>query len=104
MGSAYAMVWRLRGVARGSRRTLGRELVHLGHEHAEFGSAFTAPNAVILNSDHAHGVYLPMDLARCTGRVCDGECEASRRRHGLLVMVGAASRRPPDPSPCRLRS
>jgi hypothetical protein len=39
----------------------------LGHEHAEFGSAFVPPNAVILNSDHQHGVCLPLDLAEMPG-------------------------------------
>lgn len=70
VGSAYAMVW-----GRGYDAELLEDLVErwgvnwfiLGHEHAEFGSAFTAPNAVILNSDHAHGVYLPMDLGAVYG-------------------------------------
>jgi hypothetical protein len=34
----------------------------LGHEKAEFGVKFVQPNAIILNSDHERGVYLPIDL------------------------------------------
>ena len=34
----------------------------LGHEKAENGAKFVPPNAVVLNSDHERGVYLPVDL------------------------------------------
>ncbi|GAB5496444.1 MAG: hypothetical protein Phyf2KO_15240 [Phycisphaerales bacterium] len=69
-GSAYAMVW-----GRGYDAELLEDLVErwgvnwfvLGHEHAEFGSTFVPPNAVILNSDHANGVYLPIDLSAVYG-------------------------------------
>ena len=69
-GSAHLMVW-----GRGYDAELREDLVVrwgvnwfiLGHEHAELGSAFVAPNAVILNSDHAMGVYLPLDLANMPG-------------------------------------
>ncbi|HED52660.1 MAG TPA: hypothetical protein ENJ00_00460 [Phycisphaerales bacterium] len=64
-GSAYMMVW-----GRGYDSELLEDLVErwgvnwfiLGHEHAEYGSMFVPPNAVVLNSDHARGVYLPLDL------------------------------------------
>lgn len=69
-GSAHLMVW-----GRGYDAELLEDLVErwgvnwfiLGHEHAEFGSAFVPPNAVILNSDHQHGVCLPLDLAEMPG-------------------------------------
>lgn len=69
-GSAYAMVW-----GRGYDAELLEDLVErwgvdwfiVGHEHAEFGSAFVPPNAVVLNSDHQHGVYLPLDLSENYG-------------------------------------
>lgn len=69
-GSAHLMVW-----GRGYDHELLEDLVErwgvnwfiLGHEHAEFGSAFVAPNAVVLNSDHDFGVYLPLDLAAMPG-------------------------------------
>jgi len=34
----------------------------LGHERAENGVVLVPPNAVVLNSDHERGVYLPIDL------------------------------------------
>ncbi|MEO1716972.1 MAG: metallophosphoesterase [Planctomycetota bacterium] len=69
-GSAHLMVW-----GRGYDAELLEDLVErwgvnwfiLGHEHAEFGSAFVPPNAVILNSDHEFGVCLPLDLAAMPG-------------------------------------
>lgn len=69
-GSAYAMVW-----GRGYDAELLEDLVErwgvnwfvLGHEHAEFGSDFVSPNAIILNSDHENGVYLPIDLGAVYG-------------------------------------
>lgn len=69
-GSAHLMVW-----GRGYDHELLEDLVErwgvnwfiLGHEHAEFGSAFVAPNAVVLNSDHEFGSYLPLDLAAMPG-------------------------------------
>ena len=36
----------------------------LGHEKAENGVNFVPPNAIILNSDHERGVYLPLNLDR----------------------------------------
>jgi hypothetical protein len=35
----------------------------LGHQKAEEGVSFVPPNAIILNSDHDKGVYLPIDLS-----------------------------------------
>ncbi|HYE63709.1 MAG TPA: metallophosphoesterase [Phycisphaerales bacterium] len=35
----------------------------LGHEHAPTGVKFVPPNALVLNSDHEMGVYLPLDLS-----------------------------------------
>lgn len=69
-GSAYIMVW-----GRGYDAELLEDLVErwginwfiLGHEHTATGSAFVHPNAVILNSDHEMGVYLPLDLANMPG-------------------------------------
>jgi hypothetical protein len=34
----------------------------LGHEHADNGYAIVEPNAIVLNTDHDRGVYLPIDL------------------------------------------
>lgn len=65
-GSAYFMVW-----GRGYDHELledlterwGVNLFILGHEHAENGYALVEPNALVLNTDHAKGVYLPIDLS-----------------------------------------
>ncbi len=65
-GSAHLMVW---GRAYDAElledltERWGVYLFILGHEKAENGSKFVAPNAVILNSDHERGVYLPIDLS-----------------------------------------
>ncbi len=77
-GSAYFMVW-----GRGYDAELledlterwGVNLFILGHEHAERGYALVEPNALVLNTDHERGVYLPVDLsnkprlAECPGLV-----------------------------------
>jgi hypothetical protein len=65
-GSAYFMVW-----GRGYDHELledlterwGVNLFILGHEHAENGYALVEPNALVLNTDHERGVYLPIDLS-----------------------------------------
>lgn len=65
-GSAHLMVW-----GRGYDDEQLEDLVErwgvnwfiLGHEKAENGVKFVPPNAVVLNSDHDRGVYLPLDLA-----------------------------------------
>jgi hypothetical protein len=64
-GSAYIMVW-----GRGYDAELLEDLVErwgvnlfiLGHEKCETGITMVPPNAVVLNSDHSNGVYLPIDL------------------------------------------
>jgi hypothetical protein len=66
-GSAHMMVW-----GRGYDAELIEDLVErwgvtlfiLGHEHVEEGVRFIPPCAVVLNSDHERGVYLPIDLER----------------------------------------
>jgi len=40
----------------------GVRLFILGHEHAQEGARVVPPAAVVLNSDHDRGVYLPIDL------------------------------------------
>ena len=41
----------------------GVELFILGHDHAESGYEFKPPNAIVLNSDHAKGVAMRIDLS-----------------------------------------
>ena len=64
-GSAYFMVWG-RGYDHDQLEDLverwGVNLFILGHEHADSGVALVPPNAIVLNSDHERGVYLPIDL------------------------------------------
>ena len=64
-GSAHQMVWG-RGYDAEQLEDLterwGVNLFLLGHEHAPNGFALVEPNAVVLNSDHERGVYLPIDL------------------------------------------
>ncbi len=65
-GSAYLMVW-----GRGYDAELMEDLVErwgvnlfiLGHEKVEEGAKFVPPCAIVLNSDHARGKYLPIDLS-----------------------------------------
>lgn len=65
-GSAHMMVW-----GRGYDAELLEDLVErwgvnmfiLGHEKVDEGAKLILPNAVVLNSDHARGVYLPIDLS-----------------------------------------
>lgn len=64
-GAAHLMVW-----GRNYDSELLEDLVErwgvnlfiLGHEKAENGVRLVPPNAIILNSDHDRGVYLPIDL------------------------------------------
>lgn len=66
-GSAYIMVW-----GRGYDADLLEDLVErwginlfiLGHEKVDEGAMVVEPNAVVLNSDHERGVYLPIDLEK----------------------------------------
>lgn len=65
-GSAYNMVW-----GRSHDAEILEDLVErwginmfiIGHEKAEAGVRIVPPNAVILNSDHERGVYLPIDMS-----------------------------------------
>ncbi len=65
-GSAHLMVW---GRAYDAElledltERWGVYLFILGHEKADEGAKFVPPNAVVLNSDHQKGVYLPIDLS-----------------------------------------
>ncbi len=65
-GAAHIMVWG-RGYDADQLEDLverwGVNLFILGHEKAENGVQFIAPCAIVLNSDHERGVYLPIDLA-----------------------------------------
>ena len=45
----------------------GVNLFILGHEKAEQGVKGIPPCAIILNSDHERGVYLPIDLEHPPG-------------------------------------
>ncbi len=65
-GAAHLMVWG-RGYDADQLVDLverwGVNLFILGHEHAENGVRLVPPNAIVLNSDHERGVYLPIDLS-----------------------------------------
>lgn len=66
-GSAHLLVW-----GRGYDAELIEDLVErwgvglfiLGHEKIDEGARFIRPCAVVLNSDHDRGVFLPLDLDR----------------------------------------
>jgi hypothetical protein len=64
-GSAHLMVWG-RGHAQAQLDELARlwnvDLFVLGHEKAEDGVLVLGPSAMVLNSDHERGVYIPIDL------------------------------------------
>lgn len=65
-GSAYMMVWGRRYDADQLEDLVERwgiNLFLLGHDYAEEGVHVVPPNAVVLNSDHDRGVYLPVDLS-----------------------------------------
>ena len=65
-GSAHLMVWG-RGYDAEQLEDLaerwGVGLFLLGHEKAENGARFVPPCAIVLNSDHERGAYIPIDLA-----------------------------------------
>lgn len=67
VGAAHLMIWG-RGYDEHGLEDLverwGVSMFILGHEHAPEGARFVPPNAVVLNSDHEKGVYLPIDLER----------------------------------------
>ncbi len=66
-GSAHLMVWG-RGYDADQLEDLverwGINMFVLGHEHVPGGAVLFEPNAVVINSDHHAGVYLPIDLER----------------------------------------
>ncbi len=65
-GSAYWMVWGREYDADQLEDLVERWGVNmfiLGHEKAENGVRFVPPCALVLNSDHDRGVYLPIDLS-----------------------------------------
>lgn len=65
-GAAHIMIWG-RGYDAEQLEDLverwGINLFILGHEKAPDGATLVPPNAVVLNTDHERGVYLPIDLA-----------------------------------------
>ena len=65
-GAAHIMVWG-RGYDAEQMEDLverwGVTMFVLGHEKVDEGARFVPPCAVVLNSDHARGVYLPIDLS-----------------------------------------
>jgi hypothetical protein len=65
-GAAHLMVWG-RGYDAEQLEDLverwGVNMFILGHERADNGVQFIPPCAVVLNSDHERGVYLPIDLS-----------------------------------------
>jgi hypothetical protein len=65
-GAAHLMVWG-RGYDAEQLEDLverwGINMFILGHERADNGVQFIPPCAIVLNSDHERGVYLPIDLA-----------------------------------------
>jgi hypothetical protein len=64
-GAAHIMVWG-RGYDAEQLEDLverwGVNMFILGHEKADTGVQFIPPCAIVLNSDHERGVYLPIDL------------------------------------------
>lgn len=64
-GSAHMMVWGRHYDADSLEDLVERwgvTMFVLGHEKVPEGAKFVEPCAVVLNSDHRNGVYLPMDL------------------------------------------
>ncbi|MCW5757605.1 MAG: metallophosphoesterase [Phycisphaeraceae bacterium] len=64
-GSAHMMVWGRHYDAESLEDLVERwgvTMFILGHEKVPEGARFVPPCAVVLNSDHANGVYLPIDL------------------------------------------
>ena len=65
-GAAHLMVWG-RGYDDEQLEDLverwGVNLFVLGHEKVPEGARLIPPNAIVLNSDHERGMYLPLDLA-----------------------------------------
>ncbi len=71
-GSAYLMVWG-RNIAQNWASDLaslwGCDEFVMGHQPAEMGYECAGDTMLILNSDHSHGVALPIDLAQRYNRV-----------------------------------
>lgn len=71
-GSAYLLVWG-RNIAQSWATDLASlwnvELFLLGHQPAEMGYELCGDTMIILNSDHEHGVVLPVNLAQRYSRV-----------------------------------
>ena len=66
-GSAYLLTWGRRQAPEtleALARKLGVELFVLGHQPQESGWMRMDPNALVLASDHSHGVLLPVELDR----------------------------------------
>ncbi|MCB9846918.1 MAG: metallophosphoesterase [Phycisphaeraceae bacterium] len=65
-GSAHLITWGRRQKPEQLEELAQRwgvGLFILGHDHAEQGYAIKPPNAIVLNSDHARGVAMRIDLA-----------------------------------------
>jgi len=65
-GAAHLMVWGRRQTPEQLQSLAERwrvSLFILGHQKTEQGWMILPPNAIVLNSDHAAGVALPIDLA-----------------------------------------
>lgn len=78
-GAAYALVWgrfQTPGEIDDFARRLGVEHFVIGHTPQEFGHAHIG-RMIILASDHNHGAFLPIDLAR---KYSGDELEASIRK------------------------
>ena len=64
-GAAHLMVWG-RGYDSEQLEDLverwGIDMFVLGHEHVPGGIEVREPNAIVINSDHGDGAYLPIDL------------------------------------------
>ncbi|MEY3230904.1 MAG: hypothetical protein RL689_993 [Planctomycetota bacterium] len=83
-GSAYIMVWGRKydtELLEDLAERWGVGMFVLGHEHCPDGVMLVPPAAVVLNSDHERGVYLPIDLEHPPRpEACAGMCVALRER------------------------
>ncbi|MFZ4429725.1 MAG: metallophosphoesterase [Phycisphaerales bacterium] len=81
-GSAYIMVWGRKydtELLEDLAERWGVGMFVLGHEHCPDGVMLVPPAAVVLNSDHERGVYLPIDLEHPPRpEACAGMCVALR--------------------------
>lgn len=70
-GAAYVMVWGRNATQDWLDRLAAAwdvELFVIGHEKAEMGCEDREDTMIVVNSDHAHGAVLPIDLSRKYGR------------------------------------